>query len=160
MTCIKNLSKCSQLTRFHNLCLYHLSKCQLVFQNSIEEYFLCLVILGDSSSKGRNLAEIYNSMIQLENEWDTKETVQADEFQSKRCPKDFLDLDASGKLPYCFKIFEKELTWNDANNECEKLNSTLLTMNTAQENDILSPILKRHGSSLNWIGLTMLNKSK
>ena len=99
-------------------------------------------------------------MIKLDNEWDTNVTVHPDEFNSGRCPKDFLDLDSSGRLPYCIKIFEKELSWNDANKECEKLNSTLLTMNTVQENDILSHVLKRHGSSLNWIGLTMLNKSK
>ena len=133
---------------------------QFFFQKSIKEHNLFLLISGDFSSKGQNLAEIYDSMIKLENKWDVTNTIPSDEFKSGRCPENFLDLDSSGKLPYCYKIFDKQLSWNDANKECEKMSSTLLTMNTFKENHILSHALKRHGSSLNWIGLTMVNKSK
>ena len=83
-----------------------------------------------------------------------------DDFKSRRCPKDFLDFDPSGELPYCFKIIERELSWKDANTECQKLNSTLSPMSSVKENDVVHNILKNHGISANWIGLSISSRGK
>ena len=83
-----------------------------------------------------------------------------DDFKSRRCPNEFLDLDPSGELPYCFKIFERELSWNDANKECKNLNSTLSPMSCVKENEVVQKFLKKHGISANWIGLSISSRSK
>ena len=83
-----------------------------------------------------------------------------DDFKSRRCPNEFLDLDPSGELPYCFKIFERELSWKDASKECQNLNSTLSPMTSVKENEVVHNVLNNHGISANWIGLSISSRSK
>ena len=72
-----------------------------------------------------------------------------------KCPKGFVDIDPVQKLPFCFKIMREQLSWKDANSECNRLDAFLSNISTAKENEYMSAAFKETGITLSWIGLNI-----
>ena len=84
--------------------------------------------------------------------------VHHSQYERSQCPEGFLDIDdIEHNLPFCFKIFSKKKTWQDAENECKRLRATLATISSSTENNIIYEALKRFELNLNWIGLHLGN---
>ena len=114
-------------------------------------------ISGSAERREKTFEEIHNYLSELQN-IDIPPIISMDAFQASRCPKGFVDIDLSGGLPYCFKLYMHGLSWKEASDECERIGSSLPTMTTINENRRVSEMLKKFGTSLNWIGLHLLSK--
>ena len=56
----------------------------------------------------------------------------------------------------CFKLFHEYKTWISANKSCEKINSTLVSIHSSEENDAVHKLIVKNDAPA-WIGLTNLN---
>ncbi|XP_029202444.2 neurocan core protein-like [Acropora muricata] len=56
----------------------------------------------------------------------------------------------------CFKLFSESMTWTSAQKSCERINSNLASIHSAEENAVVHNLTKKSGKTA-WIGLTNLN---